>query len=178
MQFSTSFLAVFPVLALAAPATLPKRQFPAQPNVNEDITMAASAWLQDTGFVSSFLDFAVSTSPNPPLNLVVNAAQALGAELDELNHKTILDNFFVNNTLTPNQDVVNAYNVLVTQGTFRKVVNGLLDIAATGNLADVAAINANRCANVLPAIDVYFNAVSVATGQAGFVPAIRPAACG
>jgi hypothetical protein len=139
--------------------------------------MAASAWLQDTGFVSSFLDFAVSTFPNPPTNLGPNAAQALGAELDELNHKTILDNFFVN-TLTPNQDVVNAYNVLVTQGTFRQVVTGLADIAVTGNLADVATINANRCANVLPAIDVYFNAVAVATGQTSFSGAIRPAACG
>jgi hypothetical protein len=71
-----------------------------------------------TGFVSFFLDFAVSTFPNPPPNLVANAAQARGAELDEVN---------------------------------------LTDIAAT--------INANRCANVLPAIDVYFNAVAVATGQ-------------
>jgi hypothetical protein len=176
MQFSTIFLAVLPALALAAPATLPKRQFPAQPNPNEDITMAAGAWLQDTGFVSSFLDFAVSTFPNPPPNLAANAAQALGAELDEVNHKMILDNFFVN-TLTPNQDVVNACNVLVTQGTFPAVVNRLIDIVATGNLTDVATINANRCANVLPAIDVYFHAVAIATGT-GFTPAIRPAACG
>ncbi|KAF8850447.1 hypothetical protein BDZ45DRAFT_696768 [Acephala macrosclerotiorum] len=102
MQFSTLFVAVFPALALAAPATLSKRQFQAQPNLNDDITMAAIAWFQDTGLVSSFLDFAVSTFPNPPPNLAVKAAQALGAELDELNHKTILDNFFINNTLAPN----------------------------------------------------------------------------
>lgn len=170
MQFSTRFLAVFPALTLAAPATLPKRQFPAWLNLNENITITASAWLQDTGFASSFLDFAISTFPNPPPNLA--------AEFDEVNHKTTLNNFFVNNTLTPNQDVVNAYIALVTQGHFQDVLNGLIDIAATGNLANVATINANRCANVLPAIDAYFNAVAVAMGQTGFVAAIRPAACG
>ncbi|CZR63083.1 uncharacterized protein PAC_12980 [Phialocephala subalpina] len=176
MQFSTLFLAVFPALALAAPATLPKRQFPAQPNTNEDITMAAAAWFQDTFFVSTFFDYAVSTSPNPPFNLGANAAQALSAELDELNHKTILDNFFVNTT-TPNPDVVNAYNVLVTQGNFQQVVIGLADIATTGNLANVMTISTNRCAFVLPAIDVYFNAVAAATGQS--LPlAARPLACG
>lgn len=75
-------------------------------------------------------------------------------------------------------DVVNAFNVLVTEGTFGKVVAGLKDISTTGNLGDVEAINENRCKNVLPAIDVYFNAVAVATGQSSFEPAVRPAACG
>lgn len=178
MQFSTLFLASLPFLALAAPATLPKRQFPAQPNPNEDITAAAAAWLQDTGFVSSFLDFATSTFPAAPPNLLANAASAVGAELDELNHKKILDAFFVTNAAVPNPDIVAANDVLVNQFKFQMVVDGLMNITATGNLDIVAIINANRCANVLPAIDAYFNAVAVATGQPTFFPAIRPAACG
>jgi hypothetical protein len=177
MQYSALFLA-FATLALAAPTTMPKRQFPTQFNPKEDITAAAKAWLQDTASVSSFLDFATSTFPSSPPNLLSKGVFALNAEKDELDHKMILDNFFIFETRTPNEDVIEAFNILVTEGKFQKVVDGLQDISTTGNLADVAIINKNRCKNVLPAIDVYFKAVAEATGQSEFVPAVRPAACG
>jgi hypothetical protein len=180
MQLSTLFITVCPVLALAVPVTIPRRQFPNQFNPNEDITTAMFNWLQDTGFVSSFLDYATTNFPNPPTdgNLLTNAADALAAEIDETNHKGVLDNFFIFGTNAPNQDVINAYNVLVTQQTFQMVVDKLSDISTTGNLNDVQDINTNRCANVLPAIDVYFQAVATATGSSTVYQAIRPAACG
>lgn len=51
-------------------------------------------------------------------------------------------------------------------------------MSMTGNLAEVAAINIGRCANVLPAIDVYFLAVAQVTGSQVVYQAIRPAASG
>ncbi|CZR55382.1 uncharacterized protein PAC_05269 [Phialocephala subalpina] len=98
MQFSTVFLAAFPLMALAAPsAPISSRQIP-DPN----ITTAMFHWLQNTGFVSSLLDYAVSTFPNQPPNLQTNAAAALAAENDELSHKAILDNFLIYGTNAPN----------------------------------------------------------------------------
>lgn len=176
MQLSTIILAFFPALALTAPAVLSERQFPAKFNPNEDITAAAQAWLQDTATVSSFLEFSTSLFPLSPPHLRSKATAALNAEKDELNHKSILDAFFIDKAKTPNQAVVDASNVLVS-GTFQLVVDKLQDISKTGNLNDVADINNDRCKNVLPAIDVYFKAVAEATGQKEFVPAVRPAAC-
>jgi hypothetical protein len=168
MYFSATLVALFPILALAAPSSnvRSKRQ--------EDIATAAANWLQDTGFVSSYLDVAATLAPNDVLS---NGALALAAEKDELNHKAILDNFFIFFTDTPNQAVVNAKAVLES-GTFQSVVDLLQDMSVTGNVADVITINTVRCSQVLPAIDQYFIAVAEATGQATFAPAIRPAACG
>ncbi|KAE8450698.1 hypothetical protein EG329_006043 [Mollisiaceae sp. DMI_Dod_QoI] len=172
MQYSTLLLTIFPLLALAAPApSASKRQ------IQEDIMTAALNWQQDTGFVSSYLDYAVSTLPNSPPNLQTNGAQALAAEMNELSHKMVLDNFFITGTDTPNQDVINASNTL-TGGPFTTVVNLLGDISRTGNLDDIANINSGRCATVLPAIDVYFAAVAQALGTTGQLVAIRPLACG
>lgn len=169
MQLSTFFVTLLPVLALAAPSVaIPKRQ------VQEDINTAMLNWLQDTGFVSSYLDAAASLAPSDVLS---DGALALAAENDELNHKAILDNFFIFETDTPDQNVINANTVLVTEGHFQMVVDQLQDISVTGNLADIQAINWNRCTNVLPAIDAYFFAVSQVTGGV-FYPAIRPLACG
>ncbi|KUJ24484.1 uncharacterized protein LY89DRAFT_713327 [Mollisia scopiformis] len=125
MQYSTILLAVFPIMALAAPTTMSKRQ------INEDIMTAALNWQQDTGFVSSYLDYAVSTFPNQPPNLLSNGAQALAAEQNEVLHKQILDNYFIYFTDTPNQNVINA-NAVLTSGnpsTFMSVVNNLQDIS-------------------------------------------------
>jgi hypothetical protein len=173
MQFYTILLGIsLPLLALSAPTErIAKR------SLSTELNGAVAGWLQDTGFVSSFLDYAVSTFPTPPANLLANAAAALNAELDELSHKAILDSNFI--FVGPqNQAVINAYDVLVTQGTFMQVVNGLRTIAATGDLSQVATINTVRCGQVLPAIDVYFAAVAEALGQTGAYAAIRPAACG
>lgn len=169
MHFSILFVTLFPILALAAPSTaVPKRQ------VQEDITTAMLNWLQDTGFVSSYLDQAASLAPS---DVLADGALALAAENDERNHKAVLDNFFVFETDTPNQNVINANTTLITDGNFESVVMLLEDISVTGNLADIMAINFVRCANVLPAIDAYFIAVAQATGSSFFSPAIRPLAC-
>ncbi|KAF8865897.1 hypothetical protein BDZ45DRAFT_784177 [Acephala macrosclerotiorum] len=177
MQFSTLFIAAFPLLALAAPtpSTIAYRQTQA------DIATAMNDWLHDTFLVSSFLDYAVSFGlPNSPPNLESNAMAALTSEMDELSHKMVLDNYFLTNTDTPNQAVMAASQVLTTgnPGPFLQVVYGLMDMSVTGNLADVATINAIRCSVVLPAIDAYSLAVAQALGAAEVVPASRPAACG
>jgi hypothetical protein len=174
MHFSTLLLTLLPVLALAAPSTTPLKRQNSPPTL-DDINNAQLAWLQDTGAVSSFLDYAVSLFPGSPSDLLYQAWIALAAEKDELTHKAVLDSVFVfGDNADPN--VLAAYQVLVNDGTFQSVVDLLQDMANTGNLADVQLINSNRCANVLPAIDTYFAAAAHVTGGVAY-PAIRPLAC-
>jgi hypothetical protein len=81
---------------------------------------------------------------------------------------------FVDN---PIPDVQLANNVLVDQGTFQDVVNLLQDMTDNSNVFDIDLIHENRCANVLPVIDLYFAAASQALGSAVSLTAARPLAC-
>lgn len=131
------------------------------------IANAVSSWMNDTGKVTNFLNTAASFSGD---EFTRQATIALNAEKDELNHKQVLDD-----ALGQQPDVQSANNVLATQGTFQAVVDALQKMVNNGPdtaQADVDAINANRCVNVLPNIDKYFAAAGSAS-----VKAVRPTGC-
>jgi hypothetical protein len=145
------------------------------------IASNVAAWQADTATVSHFLDIASTFTDD---NLFRGAAvAALNAENDELAHKGLIDRVFLNT----DPAIQNANNILVNQGTFLRVVNDLTNLANVGLAAvgTVPAINANRCFNVLPAIDAYFATVenALTTSPQGLtlpVPvgvAVRPLAC-
>jgi hypothetical protein len=179
MKFTTtSTIATVALLSSLSAANPIKRQAA----VTADLLAAnVAAWQADTGVVSHFLDIASSFTDD---DLFRGAAvAALNAENDELAHKGLVDRVFLDNF--PN--IQNANNVLVNQGTFAQVVNDLTTLANVGLAAvgTVPAINANRCINVLPAIDAYFatveNALTMSPqGLTLPVPvggAVRPLAC-
>jgi hypothetical protein len=140
---------------------------------------AAENWQTDTGTVSQFLSTAESLDPS---DLVSQASTALSAELDELTRKSFLDLQFLQGN-NPNTAVQAASTILVAQGTFQFVVNGLQGLADNGaNMtpddvtAAIQSINADRCGSVLPAIDQYFLAVGQLLGTDPLT-AIRPTNC-
>jgi len=175
MQYSTLLLALLPAIASAAPA-LTARQTPSI----QDIADAQNQWASDTSKVSQFLSAAPSLSGQ---DLADQAAAALSSENDELTHKAVLDNTFV--FVTPaNSDVQNANNILVDQGNFAFVVNGLNDLATNGASFDqdhinaaISNINAVRCNAVLPAIDTYFQAAGQVLQNGVTLQANRPDNC-
>ncbi|KAK2051818.1 hypothetical protein LY76DRAFT_488478, partial [Colletotrichum caudatum] len=131
------------------------------------IMNAVMSWQQDTGKVTKFLDTATSFTG---AEYTKQATIALNAELDELNHKKVLDV-----ALKGMQTVSQANAVLDTQGTFQQVVDVLKSMVANGPdnaQRDVNTINNNRCVNVLPNIDMYF----AAAGAPG-IQAFRPTGC-
>ncbi|KAK1999546.1 hypothetical protein LX36DRAFT_546424, partial [Colletotrichum falcatum] len=149
------------------------------------IMNAVMSWQQDTGKVTKFLDTATSFTG---AEYTRQATIALNAELDELNHKKVLDV-----ALKGMQMVSQANAVLDTQGTFQQVVDVLKSMVANGPdnaQKDVNTINNNRCVNVLPNIDMYFAAAGApgvqafrATGclevdGANFTPTVPPPAKG
>jgi hypothetical protein len=127
---------------------------------NQDLINAATAWQSDTQFVSAFLELAVADGKGASV-VTKNAQSALDHEKDELNHKKVIDQFFG----TGNSQINTANNVLVNQGTFQAVVNGLADFAAHGGNANTnpTTLASNRCKQVLPAIDMYFQQVAAVT---------------
>jgi hypothetical protein len=152
-------------------------QYSALPQPKESITVTARNWLQDTKTVSSFLDYGVTFPASLPPDILKNAAEALAAELDELTHKAMLDEYFINNTAEVNQKVYFANAVLVTGGIFQFVVDSLKNIPETDNVSIVKDINVARCMWILPTIDVYFEQVAFATNQTVIELAFRPLAC-
>ncbi|OAP56181.1 hypothetical protein AYL99_09360 [Fonsecaea erecta] len=146
----------------------------------EDISTAQNNWAADTGVVSTFLSNAVTFSG---ADLVAQAQNALDHENDELKHKAALDAVFLN-VANPNSLVVQANNVLVNQGTFESVVSNLQNFVTFGADFDaeeiaglVGDINNVRCAQVLPAIDQYFQAVGDVLQNGIDVLAVRPTNC-
>ncbi|KAF6836362.1 hypothetical protein CMUS01_05439 [Colletotrichum musicola] len=128
---------------------------------------AVMSWMQDTGKVTKFLNSATSFTG---AEFTKQATIALNAEIDELNHKMVLDA-----ALTGMDMVAQANNVLATQGTFQQVVDTLQSMVTNGPdtaQRDVDSINNNRCVNVLPNIDMYFAAAGMPQIQA-----VRPTGC-
>ncbi|KAF6806979.1 hypothetical protein CSOJ01_08483 [Colletotrichum sojae] len=128
---------------------------------------AVMSWMQDTGKVTKFLNSATSFTG---AEFTKQATIALNAEIDELNHKMVLDA-----ALTGMDMVAQANNVLATQGTFQQVVDTLQSMVTNGPdtaQKDVDSINNNRCVNVLPNIDMYFAAAGMPQIQA-----VRPTGC-
>jgi hypothetical protein len=156
------FLNLLPMLALSVAANplLQKRIS------NQDLINAATAWQSDTQFVSSFLTLAVADGLGA--SVVTSSAQsALDHENDELNHKQVIDQFFG----TGNAQINSANDELVTEGNFQDVVSGLQDFAQNGASAqtDPTTLARNRCQNVLPAIDIYFQQVALVTNTQALV---------
>ncbi|KAK1983616.1 hypothetical protein LZ30DRAFT_561958, partial [Colletotrichum cereale] len=104
------------------------------------IKNAVMSWMQDTAKVTRFLDTATSYTG---AEYKKQATIALNAEVDELNHKKVLDV-----ALKGMQMVSRANAVLDTQGTFQQVVDVLKSMVANGPdnaQKDVNTINNNRC---------------------------------
>ncbi|KZL68687.1 hypothetical protein CT0861_11451 [Colletotrichum tofieldiae] len=131
------------------------------------IMNAVMSWMQDTAKVTKFLNTATSFTG---AEFTKQATIALNAEIDELNHKMVLDA-----ALQGTDMVTQANAVLDTQGTFQQVVDTLQSMVINGPdtaQKDVNSINNNRCVNVLPNIDMYF-----AAAGAPQIQAIRPTGC-
>ena len=167
---TTMLLALTPAFTLGLP-TLAARQ-----TSDEGVGNAQVNWYQDTFLVSQFLSEATSLSGQDLANA---AASALGSENDEPIHKGVIDSLLPND---PNIQAAN--NILITQGTFQFVVNGLTDLATNGAgytpdqvLFSVNEINTDRCNSVLPAIDTYLQAAAALSGNAFPAAAARPNNC-
>ncbi|OHF00860.1 hypothetical protein CORC01_03934 [Colletotrichum orchidophilum] len=128
---------------------------------------AVMSWMQDTAKVTKFLNTATSFTG---AEFTKQATIALNAEIDELNHKKVLDAAFKGTDM-----VTQANNVLDTQGNFQQVVDTLQGMVTNGPdtaQKDVDSINQNRCVNVLPNIDMYFAAAGAAN-----ILSVRPTGC-
>ena len=134
---------------------------------DKQVANAVTSWMNDTAKVTKFLNTATSFTGD---EFTRQATIALNAEIDELNHKTILDAAFGQMAM-----IQAANDTLATQGTFQAVVDTLQSMVDSGPdtaQAQVDVINKNRCVNVLPNIDMYFAAAGSASIQA-----VRPTGC-
>lgn len=174
-----ALLLLLPSLALAAPARSHAKR---QAASDQQLRDAANAWQADTVAVSNFLSKAATLSGQ---DLRDQASVALGRENDEaMPQKMIIDSVLLNTGLPESDNVNTASNVLVNQGTFQFVVDGLSDLALNGLAFDQAtisskvdAINNDRCGSVLPAIDMYFQAVEDFVQDGVALTAQRPDQC-
>ena len=131
-----------------------------------DLATAVSNWQADTSMVSNFLDTGAGIQNNAQFKQA--ALVAFNAEVDELNHKAIIDSANANMP-----QVQSANSTLATGGAFQDVVDKLQEMSVKGRAAvtNIDLINQNRCVNVLPNIDAYM----ASTGSAS--QAIRPQVC-
>ncbi|KAF2107181.1 hypothetical protein BDV96DRAFT_506601 [Lophiotrema nucula] len=132
-----------------------------------DLATAVANWMADTSMVSNFLNVGGSIQNNVAFKQA--ATVAFNAEVDELNHKAIIDAALGN---TANVQAANS--TLATGGAFMDVVNKLQIMSQQGMAAvnNIDLILQNRCVNVLPNIDAYM----AATGD-NQSKAVRPTVC-
>lgn len=176
MQYSILLVSFLSSVALSAP-TLSSRQIPSA----DDISAAANAWAAETDVVSQFISAASTLSGSA---LTTSASNALSHEVDELTHKAVLDMEFGPGGPEASGLIVGANNILVTDGTFQVVVDGLRNLATNGATMSVdevngaiLAINTDRCGRVLPAIDTYLAAASKLSNLGTVLLAGRPNNC-
>lgn len=107
-----------------------------------DLATAVSNWMADTSMVSNFLNTGASIQNNVAFKQA--ATVAFNAEVDELNHKAIID---AANSQMPN--VIAANSTLATGGAFQDVVDKLQQMSVQGRaaVANIDLINQNRCVN-------------------------------
>jgi hypothetical protein len=107
-----------------------------------DLATAVSNWMADTAMVSNFLNTGPSIQNNVQFKQA--ATVAFNAEVDELNHKAIID---AANGNDPN--VIAANSTLATGGSFQDVVDKLQQMSVQGMAAaaNINLINQNRCVN-------------------------------
>jgi hypothetical protein len=117
-----------------------------------DLATAVSNWQADTAMVSDFLNRGASIQNNIAFKQA--ATVAFNAEVDELNHKAIIDAV---NGADPN--VVAANSTLATGGSFQDVVDKLQLMSVQGRaaVANIDLINQNRCVNGMLPDMVYAN---------------------
>lgn len=130
---------------------------------DKQVANAVVGWMTDTGKVTKFLNTATSFTGD---EYTQQATIALNAEIDELNHKAVLDV-----ALDP-AAIQSANDTLATQGNFQAVVDSLKAMVKEGPdtaQSRVNEINNNRCVNVLPNINIYFS-VAGAPDSSAFVP--------
>lgn len=107
-----------------------------------DLATAVANWMADTSMVSNFLNTGKGIQNNVAFKQA--ATVAFNAEVDELNHKAIID---AANGNQPN--VIAANSTLATGGSFQDVVNKLQIMSQQGMaaVANIDLINQNRCVN-------------------------------
>lgn len=107
-----------------------------------DLATAVSNWMADTSMVSNFLNMGPTIQNNVQFKQA--ATVAFNAEVDELNHKAIID---AANSADPN--VIAANSTLATGGSFQDVVDKLQQMSVQGKAAaaNIDLINQNRCVN-------------------------------
>jgi hypothetical protein len=155
--------------ATGAPALTNKQQASA-------LQSACNAWVSDTGVVSNFQNIGTGLTTNAQ-QFKQQAGIGYNAEVDELLHKADIDN------LIGNDPTISVANLTLTNGSFQSVVNGLQDMNLNGpaRVGDIAAINAVRCPQILPAIDTYCQVAAKFAAKQGVTitatAAVRPSAC-
>jgi hypothetical protein len=154
---------------LSLRATHKKSTLPGPNDSNELVEIAVSSWRRDTGVVSNFLNKGQSFTDDQTFKN--QAFVAYSAEIDELSHKKVIDQYF-----SENQNIRKA-NATLSDGSFQLVVDQLFRMATQGRQAidGIELINKDRCVNVLPSIDIYFR--ESAAGGSQVKTAIRPYAC-
>jgi len=107
-----------------------------------DLATAVANWMADTSMVSDFLNNGASIQNNVQFKQA--ATVAFNAEVDELNHKAIID---AATGTDPN--VIAANSTLATGGSFQDVVDKLQQMSVQGQAAvgNIDLINQNRCVN-------------------------------
>jgi hypothetical protein len=156
-----------PASSLSLRATHKNGTLPDRNDNNELVEIAVNSWRRDTGVVSNFLNKGQSFTDNQTFKN--QAFVAYSAEIDELSHKKVIDQYF-----SENQNIRKANATL--SGSFQLVVDQLFRMAIQGRQAidGIELINKDRCVNVLPSIDIYFRE-SAAGSQVK--TAIRPDTC-
>jgi hypothetical protein len=112
-----------------------------------DLATAVANWMADTSMVSNFLNTGASIQNNVAFKQA--ATVAFNAEVDELNHKAIIDQ-----ATGTDPNVIAANSTLVTGGAFQDVVDKLQLMSVQGRaaVANIDLINQNRCTNGMPSI--------------------------
>lgn len=107
-----------------------------------DLATAVANWMADTSMVSDFLNRGPTIQNNVAFKQA--ATVAFNAEVDELNHKAVID---AANGADPN--VIAANSTLATGGAFQDVVDKLQQMSVQGMAAaaNIDLINQNRCVN-------------------------------
>jgi len=107
-----------------------------------DLATAVANWMADTSMVSNFMNTGASIMNNVAFKQA--ATVAFNAEVDELNHKAIIDQ-----ATGTDPNVIGANSTLATGGAFQDVVDRLQVMSVQGRAAvsNIDLINQNRCTN-------------------------------
>ncbi|KAF2477523.1 uncharacterized protein BDR25DRAFT_364370, partial [Lindgomyces ingoldianus] len=108
----------------------------------QQLANAVANWQADTSMVSNFLNTGASIMNNVAFKQAANVA--FNAEVDELNHKAIIEG---DQSIATNPNIQAANSTLATGGSFQDVVDKLQEMSVKGRAAvqNIDLINQNRC---------------------------------